>query len=159
MKLLQFATALFVVLLGIVQVSAKGYNCAKHVVIEHGDICYYIAGYNDKKDYYVRMKDLKIYNPTLDCDNLRSGQKLCVESTEGKQPAYSKYTIRKGDTCKSVAKKLKATVRILQNINNYLDCSRSNLNQQIGVSISYRSDGKYDPNFKNSHKVDIIKVD
>ena len=54
----------------------------------------------------------------MDCDNLRSGQKLCVEVELDYSPKYTDYKIKKGDTCKSVAKKLKTTVRVLKNINN-----------------------------------------
>jgi len=156
MKLFYLATVLFAALVGIAQVSAKGYYCTKHIVIQHGDRCYMIYGYDKHKEYYVRPKDLRILNPTMDCDNLRSGQKVCVDVNIDKSPEYDDYYIKRGDTCKSIAKKLNTTVQVLKNINNYLQCDKDNLNEQIDVRISYRKDGKYAPNFKNSKRVNII---
>ena len=37
-----------------------------------------------------------------------------------------------------------------------MNIMNGNLNEQIGVGISYRKDGKYAPNFKNSKRVNII---
>jgi len=64
MKLFYLATVLFAALVGIAQVSAKGYYCTKHIVIQHGDRCYMIYGYDKHKEYYVRPKDLRILNPS-----------------------------------------------------------------------------------------------
>jgi len=54
----------------------------------------------------------------MDCDNLRSGQKVCVDVNIDKSPEYDDYYIKRGDTCKSIAKKLNTTVQVLKNINN-----------------------------------------
>jgi len=54
----------------------------------------------------------------MDCDNLRIGQKLCVEVDLDRSEDFKDYRIKRGDTCKSVAKKLNTTVQILKNINN-----------------------------------------
>jgi len=64
MKLFYLATVLFAALVGIAQVSAKGYYCTKHIEIKRGDRCYMIYGYDERKKYYVRSKDLREINPS-----------------------------------------------------------------------------------------------
>ncbi|KAG4099880.1 hypothetical protein H8356DRAFT_1290539 [Neocallimastix lanati (nom. inval.)] len=150
MKYLYIAT-FFALLLSFV--SAKGIYCTRHIIIKHGDRCRQIYGYGEKKQYYVRFKDLMIMNPTLDCDNLSSGTKVCVEAQWDKNP-FDVYTIKKGDTCKSIAKSLKTTISVLENTN--LDLLVCNIvNKQVGVEIDYRKDGDYTPIFKKSNLVSI----
>jgi len=64
MHLYQIATLAIVLLLSIVQVKA-GCRCEQYVVIEHGDRCRYIYGFDENKDFYVRYKDLIINNPCM----------------------------------------------------------------------------------------------
>jgi len=61
MKYLYIAT-FFALLLSFV--SAKGIYCTRHIIIKHGDRCRQIYGYGEKKQYYVRFKDLMIMNPS-----------------------------------------------------------------------------------------------
>jgi len=64
MKLFQFATPFIVTLFTLSKVNAKGYYCTKHIIIKEGDKCSGIYGFNEKKEYYVRDKDLLDFNPS-----------------------------------------------------------------------------------------------
>ena len=64
MNFCQITTLTLLLLLALVQVNAKGYKCYKYIVIKHGDRCKHIYGYDEKKDYYVRYKDLITINPS-----------------------------------------------------------------------------------------------
>jgi len=54
----------------------------------------------------------------MDCNNLKSGQKVCVEVDTNKTPDADLYYIKKGDTCEKLADKFGTTIKVLQNINN-----------------------------------------
>jgi len=137
----------------IIQVTAGGCKCEQYVVIEHGDRCSYVYGFDENKDFYVRYKDLIIFNPTLDCSNLRTGDKLCVECDI--QKSAQTYIIKKGDTCESLAKKFKTTVNNLEDLNmNSLSCD--DIDYQIGNEMYYyASGGDYTPDFSNAVQVYI----
>jgi len=64
MNFYQIVISAIVLLLSIVQVKA-GCRCEQYVVIEHGDRCRFIYGFDENKDFYVRYKDLIIYNPCM----------------------------------------------------------------------------------------------
>jgi hypothetical protein len=156
MKLFQFATPFIVTLFTLSKVNAKGYYCTKHIIIKEGDKCSGIYGFNEKKEYYVRDKDLLDFNPTLDCNNLNVGDQLCVdidgEKSDQDRP-WNAYFIKRGDTCDSIANDLGTSIQILQNINNYLRCDR--IDNQVNVEIRYRRDGEYNPSFEGSKLVSI----
>ncbi|OUM59532.1 hypothetical protein PIROE2DRAFT_63706 [Piromyces sp. E2] len=152
MKLFYFTTALLIALFGLSQVN--GYiNCAKHVVVKHGDTCYDIYGYDERhnNDYYVRFKDLLLMNSSIDCDKLRTGQKICVKFSGNIETHI--YKTPKAMSCKEIAKALGNTVQIVQNMNIDLDCSKK---VKAGTSIQYRTEG-YNINFAKSKEYPIYR--
>jgi len=64
MNCMQFFTLVVLLLLALVNVNAKGIPCSKYIITKKGDQCNHIYGYSEKKDYYLRQKDLLQYNPS-----------------------------------------------------------------------------------------------
>ncbi|ORX85209.1 hypothetical protein BCR32DRAFT_290872 [Anaeromyces robustus] len=159
MKLSYFALFLTLVLINIVQINAKGFYCTKYIVLKKGDKCSHITSHDSNKDYYLRYKDLMYINPKLDCDNIRSGTKVCVDvdymRTDEDHP-FDEYVIQKKDTCKSIARKLKTTVKIIENTNlDILYCDK--IKQLEDVEIQYRKDGDYEPIYDK--KSQLVTID
>jgi len=156
-----YIVTLFTLLLTYSQVNAKGYYCLRHIVLKSGDQCSDIYSYNELKDYYIRSKELMIFNPTLDCNNLEVGTKVCIEvdleKTLKRRP-YNTHVIRKNDiNCDILAKKLNTTRKILENVNfNILNCNNLMNQARLKVEISYQHDGDYVPTFTDSTEIKII---
>jgi len=133
--------------------SGSGYKCNKHVVVSEGSQC---TDYAHKTDIpYVRMKDLLAFNPTVDCDHLATGTKLCLEPSDDSS-SFSKYTIKKGDTYDSIAKELNTDKKILKNINQPLfnyDDETQTLEKKVGLELEYSKTGSYVPDFSKSEEV------
>jgi len=143
---MQFSTLVVLLLFALVKVNAKGFPCKKYIITKEGDQCNQIYGFAEKKDYYLRHKDLLEFNPTLDCDNeLEPGTLICVEMDDvPMDPPNKLYKIKPGDTCEKIAKHLKTTPRILENYNpNEIICNK--IRRQVGNIIHYQKDGNYEP--------------
>jgi len=63
MNCMQFFTLVALLLLALVKVNAKGIPCSKYIITKEGDQCNQIYGYAEKKEYYIRSKELLMYNP------------------------------------------------------------------------------------------------
>jgi len=61
---MQISTLVLLLLLTLVNVNAKGIPCSKYIITKKGDKCSHIYGFSEKKDYYLRYKDLLQYNPS-----------------------------------------------------------------------------------------------
>ncbi|KAG4108209.1 hypothetical protein H8356DRAFT_1621550 [Neocallimastix lanati (nom. inval.)] len=152
----------FVVVVGLLtllKVNGLGYICKEHIVVKHGDRCHL---YNDAPDPDYRIKYSEIYNinPNIDCDNLRSGSKICIyidnETKKGlARYEFEEYKIKKDYdpkkyTCKELAKELGSTVMELEHTNfPLLNCR----NFKRNLVIRYKKDGKYTPDFSNSKPI------
>ncbi|KAG4085724.1 hypothetical protein H8356DRAFT_1317294 [Neocallimastix lanati (nom. inval.)] len=155
-----YITILFTLLLVSTKVFGLGYHCSKHVVIKHGDRCKDMTnGFSEDKDYYITSVDLYRFNPTLNCSNLKRGQKVCVEVNPDyydKDNNYESLIIeKKYKSCENLASKLKTTLTILKNVNPDVKFICSNFKKMTGEIINYRKDGKYTTIFKNSKRVNI----
>ncbi|KAL6601040.1 hypothetical protein U3516DRAFT_81280 [Neocallimastix sp. 'constans'] len=154
-----FFFAVIIGLLALIKVNALGYICKRHIVIKHGDRCRFYNG-APNPDYRIKFSEIYHLNPNIDCDDLKSGSKICLdidsESKKGKERFnYSEYRIPKDYnpetyTCKTLAKKLKSSVLELEQTNfPSLNCRGFKRN----LKIRYRADGKYYPDFTNSTAV------
>ncbi|ORX81961.1 hypothetical protein BCR32DRAFT_292936 [Anaeromyces robustus] len=158
MKFFTLAIIIYIIL-SLVQVNAKGYICSKHFVVKHGDRCRYFYNTRDNESH-IKYKELVHINPNIDCENLSSGTKICVEiNFDDKYDSHNfnfeSYKIKKGDTWEKVAKYLKSDMNELVNANfgtypNILD-----IKKLVGKYIDYRKDGDYKPIFKDSKEFDF----
>ncbi len=64
MNCMQFSTLVVLLLLALVKVNAKGFPCSKYIITKEGDQCNHIYGFAEKKEYYLRLKDLLMFNPS-----------------------------------------------------------------------------------------------
>eukprot|EP00833_Pecoramyces_ruminatium_P004185 jgi/Orpsp1_1/1178217/evm.model.c7180000064466.1 len=97
------------------------------------------------------MKDLISNNPTVDCDNLVVGTKLCIASNEEDTTDYSEYITEEGDTLESIAQKLAVDPTVLKNINQPIfDYDEP---MDAGIEIRYYMNGVYVPDFSNSEDI------
>jgi len=152
---MQFTTLIVLLLLALVKVDAKGYPCKKYVITKEGDQCNHICGYDEKKAYYLRFKDLYLINPSLDCDNLEPETKICVEADEYEEPDFKTYKIKSRDTCESISKRLKTTSLTLERVNpNIIVCDR--IKNQTGNVIVYQEDGDYEPVYTDESELVTI---
>jgi len=155
---MQFSALVVLLLFALVNVNAKGIPCKKYIITKEGERCNQISGFAEKKQYYLRMKDLLQYNPALDCENeLEPGTIVCVEydSDTPMDPPNKAYRIRRGDTCEKIARRLKTTPAVIQNYNpNDIRCDL--VKKQVGHVIHYQKDGDYEPTItENSELVSI----
>ena len=51
MNFYQIATLAIVLLSSLIQVNALGCKCKQFIVIEHGDRCSYVYGFDENKDF------------------------------------------------------------------------------------------------------------
>jgi hypothetical protein len=147
-------TIFYAILLAILEVSATGYYCKKHIITRAGDKCSYIWDKNSNKEYFVRRIDFLRINPSIDCDNLKEGTSICVEidaSKSEKKNSFDEYISKKNDTCEKIAKKTNSSINALLNVNNNLKCEKI----IPGTYIEYHKDGNYTPDFKNSKEVPV----
>ena len=156
---MKFNTGVITLALGLAsQVYGKGYQCVEHYVIGRGDSCDDILDGSD--DYYnLRYEDLVAFNPTVDCNNLSIGQKLCID-VDLDNYYDDTYIIKKTDTYEGIAKKLGTTQKILYRINgsSYLyELGEDNIKHQVGNHISYRKDKCYIPDFSKSKEYILSK--
>jgi len=150
---MQFTTLVVLLLFALVKVNAIGYPCSKYIITKEGDQCSQIIGFDEKKAYYLRYKELFLYNPNLDCENLQPETKVCVEALE-ESPAQA-YIIKSRDTCDSVSKRLKTPSLILERVNpNIIVCKR--IKNQTGNVIYYQEDGDYDPVYTDDSELVTI---
>eukprot|EP00833_Pecoramyces_ruminatium_P018642 jgi/Orpsp1_1/1192674/evm.model.d7180000095122.1 len=140
--------------------NSDGYECSKHIVVQEGEECSDYNG-NNQSLSHIRLNDLLGYNPTLDCDNLVAGTKVCLEFDLDKYyEEFSSYTIEENDTLQSLSEKLNTSIEILRNINSYIFKSYEDdetLYNVVGVEIEYRDDGAYVPDFSNSEELTTTK--
>jgi len=143
------------------QVYGKGYRCKYHFVVREGDKC---EDATTGRDVYhiLRSKELFSLNPTIDCDHLKVGQKVCIEQNDWKSSSeeYDTYIIKEDDTYDGIAKKLGTTKEILGNLNATLFLYRlgdKNIKNQVGTEIIYRKDGNYVPDFEQSEEYILPK--
>jgi len=150
---MQFSTLVVLLLLALVKVNAKGIPCSKYIITQEGDQCNQISGYGKNKEYYIRPKELLLYNPSIDCDYLEPGTKVCVEYDDDAPIVPNKYyKIRSRDTCEKIARRLKTTPQILERVNpNIIVCSR--IKNQVGNVIEYQKDGDYEPTYSENSKL------
>jgi len=143
---------LFTLIVAIAKVSGEGYKCGKHVIVQEGEGCSKYIESNTLPS--IREKDLYIYNPTLDCDNLTAGTKVCLDADiDEYYENMNSHVIGKKDTLKSLATKLKTSETIIRRINNpiFEDFKDDELLDIIaGEEILYRKDNNYVPDFSES---------
>jgi len=156
MKSAFFAFAVAALLI-IAQVSAYSVICEEHFIPQKDVSC------NDfgtgKAGYLLRIKDLIIMNPLINCSNtnkkiIKKGTKICVlpnfdvENDTIKKAKISNSKV----TCKDVtnyAGLKENQAYILENMNkNILVCS--NIQNQAGNVIEVCKDKNYNPDFSNS---------
>ncbi|ORX44395.1 hypothetical protein BCR36DRAFT_359962 [Piromyces finnis] len=154
-----FSIQLLITLFGFIQVHSLGYHCKKYIVIKHGDRCKHMtSGFSFDKDYYITRDSLLRINPSMDCDNLRSGNRVCVEASEDYDEIDNDFeeTTVIENSCAKLAKRLNTTISIIENTNNVkINCKK--LSEYSNMLVYYRKDGNYDVIYdKKSKKVNIL---
>ncbi|KIK68948.1 carbohydrate-binding module family 50 protein [Collybiopsis luxurians FD-317 M1] len=127
-SLLAIITALGVV--GANGLSLSRASCQTTYSVVSGDTCNSIAA-----KVNVTTSALEAANPSIDpsCDNLFIGEQLCIPGTitpPPPPPCASKYTVKSGDVCISIADQFNITVTQLETSNPAIDPACDNL--QIG---------------------------
>jgi len=160
---MKFNTSIIALALGLAsQVYGKGFICLEHYVIGRSDSCDDVLDGSDDH-YNMRLRDLLALNPTIDCDKLSIGQKLCLDidiDNYYDEKEVGEYIIKKTDTYEGIAKKLGTTQEILYRINfsSYLYMEgNNNIKNQVGNHIFYRKDHYYIPDFSKSKEYILSK--
>lgn len=94
------------------QVSEKAPIDDNYYIVKKGDTLYSIA-----KKYNLTINELKKIN-NLNTDTLSIGQQLLVVPKDNNEIENITYTVNKGDTLYSIARKFNTTVSQLADINN-----------------------------------------
>ncbi|OUM64138.1 hypothetical protein PIROE2DRAFT_60869 [Piromyces sp. E2] len=155
-----YSTYLLIILFGFVQVFGLGYHCKKYIVLKNGDRCSHITtGFELSNKFHITRDKLYRFNPSLDCNNLKSGTKVCVEVNENFDDDDNDFqvdTVEPKDNCASIAKRLKAPIPVIAHTNEMeITCTKKGLKNIEGMPLLYREDGKYEPIFKNAKQIKL----
>lgn len=113
-------------------VSELGTNesgCTRRHLVNKGESCWTIANANG-----LDLADFLKLNPSLNCDPLYAGDKVCVAKTTEMVDCFKKHTVRSGDTCYEIAKLHSITISELLARNPGLDCDLLQIDRNVCVS-------------------------
>lgn len=143
------------------QVFVSGYRCDYHVVLRKGDTCDDLGDDINGGKINIRYDDIFHYNPYINCDKLKVGSLVCVDSDPDHFYAGTKkHKIVEGDSYDGIAKKYGTTKEVLYYLNGsafYYKDGDKYIKNKIGNKITYRVKKDYAPDFTNSKEVQLDK--
>ncbi len=92
--------------------TAGGSGCAKFYTVKSGDTLSKIA-----RSYGTTVSNLVALNGIANPDQIAAGSTLCVKA-QGSKPCGTCYTVKRGDTLYSIARKFGLTAACLAQANN-----------------------------------------
>ena len=109
-------------------------KCLTYYTVFQGDICYDIAIKSK-----ITLDQLTLINgPSLDCNNLKIGQQICVANENLSIMSKSSlcalyYTVAPGDVCSAIAFSNKISIETFKSLNPETDCNNLRLGQNVCI--------------------------
>ena len=108
-------------------VIANKINCSSYYTVITGDTCYSISVF-----YGISISDLNSRNPSLNCNNLQIGQKLCLNSAQINCSYY--YTVKPGDQCYLMVNLTGISIDQFYILNPGINCNSLQIGQLVCLS-------------------------